>query len=122
MFASNISAAVRMLTRYELRCNVRSLLVLDQSCVDSVRQHQLAVRSALCDLPMLQDDDLVCCADRGQSVCDRQDRAVLHEALQGALDQPLALRVQRAGGLIEDEQAWTLQHGTSDGDALALTS
>lgn len=76
--------------------------------------------SALDDLAVLQDDDLVGVLDRGQPVGDRERRAVLREAVEAALDEHLRLRVHVAGGLVEHEDLGVFEDGPRDVDALAL--
>jgi hypothetical protein len=50
-------------------------------------------------------------------------RGSSHQQLShGILDEPLALGVQIAGGLVQDEDRRVLENGTGDGDALPLTS
>lgn len=44
----------------------------------------------------------------------------LCRALKGSLDEPLALRVERAGGFVEEEDLGVADKGPGDGDALLL--
>ena len=57
-----------------------------------------------------------------QAVRDDDAGAIAHEACDRILDQTLALGIQRAGGLVEDEDARINQESTRDRDALALSA
>jgi hypothetical protein len=46
----------------------------------------------------------------------------LHQALQRILHQPLAFGIQRAGGLVEQQDRRIAQNGAGNGDALALAA
>lgn len=48
----------------------------------------------------------------GQAVRDDHDRAPLHQLLDRRLHQPLVLNIQRAGGLIQDEDGGVLQQAS----------
>ena len=57
---------------------------------------------ALCNqTPLVEDQDAIYLAHRGEPVDDDDAGAVRHQFLQGELDQTLALRVERTGGLVE---------------------
>ena len=45
-----------------------------------------------------------------------------HQRLQGGLNQPLGTGVERAGGLVQDQDARVLQDDAGDGDALLLAA
>src|SRR3546814_9260493 len=66
----------------------------------------------------------VCSSDlhayRGQAVGDDQDRAVLADRAHVAHHRMLGLVVERAGGLVEDQDAWIGDQRPGDGQALAL--
>ena len=53
---------------------------------------------------------------------DGDDSAALRERFERALDVPLALRVERACGLVEKEDRRVFQQRPSDGDALLLAT
>ena len=55
-----------------------------------------------------------------QAVGDDDAGAAAHQPLERLLDQPLALRIERAGRLVEQQQRRVAQDGPRDGDALAL--
>lgn len=52
------------------------LLPRDQLGEEAVLLHQLVVGPILDDLPLVEDDDPVALADRGQTVCDHEPGAV----------------------------------------------
>ena len=53
---------------------------------------------------------------------DDQHGAVVHQALERLLDQPLALGVERRGGLVEQQDRRVLEQGPRDGQPLALAA
>ena len=57
---------------------------------------------------------------RRQPVGDDDDRAAGGDALHVLLDDPLALVIELARRLVEDQDARVLHQGAGDGDALAL--
>ena len=60
--------------------------------------------------------------DRREAMGDRQCRAAAHRGLDRALDEPLADGVERARGLVEDEDARVLQQDARQRDALLLAT
>ena len=66
---------------------------------------QLFVRSALHDSPALQDDDLVAISNGAESMGN--DQASASAAAKVVVDQLLRLRIESAGGFIEDQNAWS---------------
>src|SRR4051794_27069405 len=69
---------------------------------------------------MLQDEDLIGAADRGQAVGDDERRPALAERLEAVLDHRLALAVEARGRLVEDEDARVREDRSRDGNPLAL--
>ena len=45
-----------------------------------------------------------------------------HEFVQRRLDEPLGLGVERAGGLVEDQDRGVAEDGAGDGESLALAA
>ena len=94
-----------------------------QSCeagVHAAVRHQLGVRALFHQPAVVQHHDAVGLLHRGQAVRDDQRGAVLHGRFERRLHHALALRVQRAGGFVEQQQRRVLEHGARDRDALAL--
>ena len=53
---------------------------------------------------------------------DDEGGAALHEVAEAVLDHRFGLGVERAGGLVEDEDARVGEDGAGDGEALALAA
>jgi len=53
---------------------------------------------------------------------DDQRRPPSHQAVQGVLDEVLALGIQGAGRLVEHQHGGVLEQRTRDGDALLLAA
>src|SRR3546814_3611853 len=81
---------------------------------------ELVVVARFHDAAFVDDDDPVGHAYRGQAVGDDQDRAVLADRAHVAHHRMLGLVVERAGGLVEDQDAWIGDQRPGDGQALAL--
>ena len=80
------------------------------------------MRAALDDAAVVEDDDLVGVAHRGEAVRDRDHRPALREPLERGLHRALGLRVERRGGLVEDEDRGIAQDRPRDRDALLLAA
>src|SRR5215813_13748303 len=85
---------------------------LDQRVMAAVLGHAAA----------FERDDAVGRPHRRQPVRDDQHRASLGDRLHVALDDPLALVVEGARRLVEDQDARIADEGAGDGDALALAT
>ena len=93
-----------------------------QAAVQATRAEQLVVCAALDDPAGVEHDDLVRVPHGGEPVRDDQHRAVRHQPVDRLLDQPLRLRVQRARGLVENEDRGIPQQRPCDGDPLPLAA
>ena len=79
------------------RGSSRDGLPLDELPEDALRyEHEVVVAAHFGDLAIVDDGNLVGRPDGGQAVGDGQHRPVHHQALQGILNQKLALRIQCA--------------------------
>src|SRR5712671_6919928 len=76
--------------------------------------------AVLGDAATLDRDDAVGDRDRRQPVRDDDDRAALGDPAHVVLDYALAVVVERACRLVENEDAWIDDEGARDRDALAL--
>src|SRR5438046_439778 len=84
----------------------RRVLMLDELqviklAVDAAPREQLVVAADLDDLALVQDHDLVRGSNCRQPVRDDEGRAAAHEIVESLLDEPLRLRIERGGRLIE---------------------
>ncbi len=71
---------------------------------------------------MLDFDDGVCQGQGARPVGDHDHGAVLHVAGQSLVDQPLALHVDLAGGLVEDQDFGIAEEGAGQRDPLPLAA
>ena len=76
------------------------------------------------DLTLAHDDDLVSSDDSAQSVCDDDHGllAVLKQLIERFLDLVLTFGVQGTRGLIQEQDAWFANQGSSDSNALLLSA
>ena len=80
------------------------------------------MRAAFHDAAGVEHHDLVGAAHGGEAVRDDQHRPVAHQLLDGLLHQPLALGVERAGGLVEDQDGRVAEQRPRDGHPLPLAA
>src|SRR5436309_900129 len=93
-----------------------------QPAVQAVGGQQVAMRATLDDAPLRQHDDEVRVLHGGEPVRDDEHRAMRHQTVDRLLHQPLGLGVERAGGLIENEDRWIAQQRARNRDPLALAA
>ena len=74
------------------------------------------------DPTVLQHDDPVRVSDGREAMRDGQNGAFLHQAIDGLGDLGLALRVECARGLIQDQDGCIAKECARDADSLALTA
>jgi hypothetical protein len=82
----------------------------------------LGVRAALDDAARVHHQNLVRIHHGGQAVRNHQRGLALRGALQLGLDGALVGRVQRRGGLVEDQDRRVLQQGAGNGHALLFAA
>src|SRR5579885_1711883 len=117
---STISSAAGRKASSSLRCSARSGVATTrkalagfmqpclepvQRCIAAARDNELLVRPVLHEAAALERQKPVRAAHRGQPVRDHDDRAATRDPPHVGLDDPLAFIVERAGGLIEDQDA-----------------
>src|SRR5436190_6719017 len=95
-------------------------LQIVQPAIHAVRREQVAVRAALHNPPLGQDDDEIGVLYGGEPVRDDEHRAVRHQAVDRFLHQALGLGVERAGRFVENEDGRIAEQRPGDRDALAL--
>src|SRR3989442_3888037 len=84
-------------------------LQIVQPAIQTIRREQVAVRAALHDPPLSQDDDEIGVLHRGRPTGDHEDGAMRHQPLDRLLHEALGLGVERAGGLVENQDRWIAQ-------------
>src|ERR1051326_3564538 len=93
-----------------------------QRRVAAAASDQRVVGAVLDQAAALDGDDAIRRPHGGEPVGDDKHGAALGNFLHVALDDALALRVERAGRLVEDENARIGDERARDGDALALAA
>ncbi len=78
--------------------------------------------SALDDVALLDDKDLVGAADGGEAVRNDKGCSALHEEVEPGLDEGFGFGVEGAGGFVEDENAGVGEDGAGDRQTLTLPS
>src|SRR5579875_723545 len=100
---------------------LRELLVVEPR-VETILGQQFFVCTALDNLSLIDHQGEIGGEDGREAVRDGQRGAALHEWLQGGLNQALGVGIQRAGGLVQNEDTRIFKDHTRDGDALLLTT
>ena len=114
------TASVRLPSRRELD---RLGLQPPKISVEAARTpDQFLVRTDFDDASVLHPDDAVAAAHRRQPVGDDDHGAVLHDAAHVALDDALALVIERRRCFVEDEDARIGGERPGDGDPLPLSA
>jgi len=80
-----------------------------QGGIQAVDGQQLVVRTLLHQSTVVEDQDEVGREDRRETVRDDDAGAAAHQRNESLLDQRLRGRIQRAGRLVEDEDAGILE-------------
>src|SRR6202022_4752446 len=91
------------LSRIAEEVRLDSVLPVVEIGVAPAAGKELFVAAAFDDQPVLDDEDRVRLADRGQTVGDDKSRAPFHELRETFLNQRLALAIERGGGLVQDQ-------------------
>ena len=92
------------------------------SAYSGQRSSSSSWRAAIDDPPGLHHDDLVGERDRRQPVGDDERRPAVHRLAQPALDRLLGGRVDRRGGVVEDQDPRLGDQRPGDRDPLALAA
>ena len=93
-----------------------------QPAIEPAGAEQLVVRAPLHHPSRVEHHDLVRVAHGGQTVRDHQHGPLGHEPVDRLLHQPLRLGVQRAGGLVEDQDGRVAEQRPGDRDPLPLAA
>ena len=71
---------------------------------------------------MVEDQDAVGVADRGEPVGDHEGRAPAHDLVEGGLQLAFGRRVEGRRRLVENQDRRVLEERAGDGQALALAA
>ena len=93
-----------------------------EGAVEGIRGVEVGVRASRDDFAVIENDDRRGVADRGKTVRDDQDGFADDELLERELDGGLAVAVEGAGGLVEDENGGVAEEGAGEGEALFLSA
>jgi len=78
------------------------------------------MRALFAEMPLVHDEDGVGALDGGETMCDQDGGASGDHAREGEADAELGVGVDRAGGLVEDEDTWSVSEGAGEADELLL--
>lgn len=85
------------------------------------RFQQLPVCTLLNSFTVINDNDVISIANRGQPVRDDKAGAALHQPQQRLLDAGFGTRVHAGSCLIQDEDAWVRENRSRNRKQLALS-
>lgn len=90
--------------------------------VNSLLLQQLHMTALLQKLALTKHKNDICILHRRQPMSNHNHGAPLAGALKRRLHELLALRVERACGLVQEQDVWLADQGTGNGNALLLAS
>ena len=96
--------------------------MLVEAGIETTPRQQLCVTAFLDDASVVEHHQPVGSPNRAEAVRDNESRAAGQQPLHRILDQPLALVIQTAGRLVEDENGRILEQRAGDRNALTLTT
>ena len=88
----------------------------------AAQAHQLLVGSVFNEPAVLQEEDAVGLADRGEAVGDVDGRAALAQLPEAGEEFVLRLRIQGRGGLVENQDRRLAHEGAAQGQFLPLAA
>ena len=91
-----------------------------QTGVRAAGGHQLVVRASLDDASVVEDDDEVGAANRGQAVCDDERCSSCQQVTQPSLDPALGTDVDGGRRLVEDQDVRIGEQRAGERDELPL--
>lgn len=97
-------------------------LLFPHGSVVSISFKKLLMRSALLDLALVQDENLVSVGNGTEPMSNDEHCAALCQRGKGFLNVLLRFRVKGCRGFIKHDDAGVLENGTGNGNALLLTS
>src|SRR6202035_3371046 len=95
-----------------------SILEAVEVGIEPAPPDQLVVTALLDDGALIDDHDSVCAPHRAQAVRNQEDGAPCTHLAEVLLNDPLRLIVERARGLVKDQNAWIDDQGPRDGNPL----
>ena len=93
-----------------------------ESRVDATPREEIAVRPLLAQLALVQHEDAIRVLDGREAVGDHHRGAAAEELRERVLDQPLGLRIDARGRLVENEDGRIVGQCAGEGEELALAS
>src|SRR5207237_4511980 len=98
------------------------VLLMPKAAVDVAAVEQFLVRADVVNAAALEDEDRIRIHQRGEAVRDNNQGAALRDAQQVGVDDRLAVRIERARRLIEDQDARITDQRAGDRETLPLAA
>src|SRR5262249_17317904 len=93
-----------------------------QRCIAAAGLDQRLMGAVFDQAAAFERDDTIGRTYRGESVRDDQNRPPFGDLLHIVLDDPFTLVIERACGLVENQNAWVGDECACNGDTLTLTA
>ena len=90
--------------------------------IEAVLGEEIGVGALFDDAALVEDVDAVGIADGGEAVGDDDGAAVLHEGVEGFLNEAFCFRIDGSGGFVEEEDGGIFEEGAGDGEALFFSA
>src|SRR5882672_945377 len=97
-------------------------LLVEECGVGTAARDELAMRALFDDLALVQHDDAIRGLHRREAMRDHEHCATFTNQPHVVLDHALGFIIERAGRLVEDQDARIREQGSRDRDALALAA
>src|SRR5579883_920164 len=104
------------------RLLARSLVVSKDAAIGFATREQLLVSTLIDQFALAQNQHLISPANLREAMSNQQRGTALQHAMNGALDLILGSAIDRAGRVVEDQDARIGEQSARNGDTLALTS
>ena len=98
------------------------MLLVPEAAVDVAAVEQFLVRADVVNAAALEDEDRIRIHQRGEAVRDDNQGAALRDAQQVGVDDRLAVGVERARRLVEDQDARIADQRAGDRETLPLAA
>src|SRR5260370_29041241 len=90
--------------------------------IEAFLLEKILVGATFHDFALINDQNDISGQDSRETMGDGQRGTILHQWLQGGLDQARGMGIEGAGRLIQDEDSRVFQNDARDGYALLLTT
>ena len=100
----------------------RFLPDIPEFLIDSFLLYQFNVNAFFYNFSVIHHQNLIGIPNRGQPVCNDNQRLIFYQSADGLLQMHLVFRVNAGGCLVKQDNRRVLEHGAGDGDPLLFST